>query len=152
MTTPSATTRPRAGRWLPLLATAAASALRASKSTSGKLARRDTRRANASPSPVKLANGRLTDRNKETAFAGKMEILKREAQRLKTTVDGLALAAVIAQPWVDIVLSGAARIKHLQSNLRALNVLWDEEAASALNGLAESEVTYWKYRSDLGWN
>ena len=45
-----------------------------------------------------LANGRLTDRNKEAAFAGKLEILKREAQRLRTTVDGLALAAVLAQP------------------------------------------------------
>ena len=99
-----------------------------------------------------LANGRLTDRNKEVAFAGKMAILKREAQRLKTTVDGLALAAVLAQPWVDIVLSGAARIEHLQSNLGALKVPWDDEAASELSGLAESEEIYWKHRSDLGWN
>jgi aryl-alcohol dehydrogenase-like predicted oxidoreductase len=60
-----------------------------------------------------LANGRLTDRNREPAFAPKLEILKREAQRLRTTVDGLALAAVLAQPWVDVVLSGAATIGQL---------------------------------------
>ena len=99
-----------------------------------------------------LANGRLTDRNNDAAFAGKLEILKHEAQRLETTVDALALAAVLAQPWVDIVLSGAARIEHLQSNLRALKVKWDEDAASELNRLAESAETYWKNRSDLRWN
>jgi aryl-alcohol dehydrogenase-like predicted oxidoreductase len=99
-----------------------------------------------------LANGRLTDRNREPAFAPKLEILKREAQRLGTTVDGLALAAVLAQPWVDIALSGAATIEHLESNLRALNVMWDDEAAAKLNELAESEGAYWKIRNGLGWN
>ena len=99
-----------------------------------------------------LANGRLTDRNRESAFAPKLEILKREAHRLTTTVDGVALAAVLAQPWVDVVLSGAATIDHLQSNLRAVAVMLDEEAASALNALAESEETYWKVRSGLRWN
>jgi aryl-alcohol dehydrogenase-like predicted oxidoreductase len=99
-----------------------------------------------------LANGRLTDRNREPAFAPKLEILKREAQRLRTTVDGLALAAVLAQPWVDVVLSGAATIEHLESNLRAVEVLWDDEAASELFELSETEETYWKIRSELGWN
>jgi aryl-alcohol dehydrogenase-like predicted oxidoreductase len=99
-----------------------------------------------------LANGRLTDRNREPAFAPKLEILKREAQRLRTTVDGLALAAVLAQPWVDVVLSGAATIGHLESNLRAVGVLWDDEAASELYELSETEETYWKLRSELGWN
>lgn len=99
-----------------------------------------------------LANGRLSDRNREPKFAPKLELLKREAQRLGTAVDGLALAAVLAQPWVDVVLSGAATIEHLSSNLRALNVMWDNEAASELNQLAESEEAYWKIRSGLGWN
>jgi aryl-alcohol dehydrogenase-like predicted oxidoreductase len=99
-----------------------------------------------------LANGRLTDRNWEPAFAPKLEILKREAQRLRTTVDGLALAAVLAQPWVDVVLSGAATIEHIESNLKAVEVLWDDEAASELYELSEMEETYWKIRSELGWN
>jgi aryl-alcohol dehydrogenase-like predicted oxidoreductase len=71
---------------------------------------------------------------------------------LRTTVDGLALAAVLAQPWVDVVLSGAATIEHLESNLRAVEVLWDDEAASELFELSETEETYWKIRSELGWN
>jgi aryl-alcohol dehydrogenase-like predicted oxidoreductase len=99
-----------------------------------------------------LANGRLTDRNRQPAFAPKLEILRREAIRLRATVDGLALAAVLAQPWVDVVLSGAATLEHLQSNLRALEVMWDDQAASELNSLAESEASYWATRKGLGWN
>ena len=99
-----------------------------------------------------LANGRLTERNREPEFASRLEVLKREAQRLKTSVDGVALAAVLAQPWVDVVLSGAATIEHLKSNLKAVEVLWDEEADSRLTELAETEETYWKIRSELGWN
>ena len=99
-----------------------------------------------------LANGRLTGRNRETAFAHKLEILKREAQRLRTTTDAVALAAVLSQPWVDVVLSGAATIEHLQSNLKAVKVIWDAEADSRLNELAESQEVYWKTRSGLAWN
>ena len=99
-----------------------------------------------------LANGRLTGRNRETGFAHKLKILNREAQRLGTTIDAVALAAVISQPWVDVVLSGAATIEHLQSNLRAVEVLWDEEADSRLNELAESQEVYWRNRSGLAWN
>jgi len=40
----------------------------------------------------------------------------------------LGLAAVLAQPWVDVVLSGAAPIEQLQSNLAALGVVWDAAA------------------------
>ena len=99
-----------------------------------------------------LANGRLTERNTEPAFAGKLAILEREAQRLGTTVDGLALAGVLAQPWVDVVLSGAVRVDHLLSNLKALEVSWDDEAASHLQALVELAGEYWTIRSDLEWN
>jgi len=99
-----------------------------------------------------LANGRLTERNTEPAFAGKLALLEREAQRLGTTVDGLALAGVLAQPWVDIVLSGAARVDHLLSNLKALEVSWDDEAESHLQALVEPAGEYWRTRSDLEWN
>ena len=99
-----------------------------------------------------LANGRLTDRNRKSAFAPEMGIIKSEAKRLRTTVDAAALACVLAQPWVDVVLSGAATVEHLQSNLRAVEVKWDEEADSRLNALAESAEVYWKTRSGLAWN
>jgi len=99
-----------------------------------------------------LANGRLTDRNRQPEFGHQLDKLRREAQRLRTTVDGIALAAVLAQPWVDVVLSGAATMDHLHSNLRAVEVMWDKEAASELNELSEPEEAYWKMRSGLRWN
>ena len=99
-----------------------------------------------------LANGRLTERNTEPAFAVRLALLEREAQRLGTTVDGLALAGVLAQPWVDVVLSGAARVDHLLSNLKALEVSFDDEAESHLQALVEPAGQYWRQRSDLEWN
>jgi aryl-alcohol dehydrogenase-like predicted oxidoreductase len=99
-----------------------------------------------------LANGRLTTRNHEPAFAPKLALLERQASRLHTTVDALALAAVLAQPWLDVVLSGAATSEHLRSNLKALEVPWDEEAGAQLATLAEAPAAYWATRSELAWN
>lgn len=99
-----------------------------------------------------LANGRLTARNTDPAFAGARATLEAEAQRLHTTLDALALAAALAQPWAGIVLSGAATIDHLHSNLQALRVPWDEQAAATLGTLAEAPTTYWARRKALAWN
>ena len=99
-----------------------------------------------------LANGRLTDRNSDAHFERQMAILRSEARRLETSVDGLALAGVLAQPWADVVLSGAARIDHLASNMAALNVAWDDEAADRLAALIEPPEDYWAERSELDWN
>lgn len=99
-----------------------------------------------------LANGRLTARNEEPAFADKMALLQEVAADKKTTVDALALAAVLAQPWVGLVLSGAARIDHLQSNVRALDIAWDEEMEARLAGLVEAPSEYWSTRNGLEWN
>lgn len=99
-----------------------------------------------------LANGRLTDRNRSPGFAEKMTILRKEAARLSTSIDALALAAVLALPWVDIVLSGAATKDHLVSNLAAPGVAWDEIAAENLRGLIEDREHYWETRSQLNWN
>ena len=99
-----------------------------------------------------LANGRLTVRNQEATFAVKLARLKAEAQRLNTTIDVLALAAVLAQPWVDVVLSGAATVEQLQSNLAALSVNFDEEAHQQLESLVEVPDIYWATRSALPWN
>ncbi|HUE39715.1 MAG TPA: aldo/keto reductase, partial [Candidatus Binatia bacterium] len=49
-----------------------------------------------------LANGRLTDRNREASFAAKRAVLDRLARRLETTIDAVALAAVLARPWTDL--------------------------------------------------
>ena len=52
-----------------------------------------------------LANGRLTAR-------GADERLAAAAREAGATADALALAAVLARPWADIVLSGASTIEH----------------------------------------
>ena len=99
-----------------------------------------------------LANGRLTDRNDDPAFADKRRLLDDLALEYQTTVDALALAAALAQPWASVVLSGAAQTDHLHSNLGALTLTWDEEMATRLAALAEPPEQYWKIRSGLAWN
>lgn len=99
-----------------------------------------------------VANGRLTSKNDDPAFAEKMAVLREQAERLETTVDALALAAILAQVWVDIVLSGAATAEQLASNVRAFDVEWDAEAEATAISLVESPDEYWQTRSALEWN
>ncbi len=99
-----------------------------------------------------LANGRLTDRNQDPAFDPQKIVLLEQAQRLGCPLDALALAAVLAQPWVDVVLSGASTVEQLQSNLLAMDVPWDEEAEQALSTVIESPASYWTTRGRLAWN
>ena len=99
-----------------------------------------------------LANGRLTQRNTDPAFADKRRLLEAESARMRTTPDALALAAVLARPWADVVLSGAATAEQLQSNLAATTVSWDEAAARTLDSLREDPQEYWKIRGGMVWN
>jgi aryl-alcohol dehydrogenase-like predicted oxidoreductase len=99
-----------------------------------------------------LANGRLTARNDDPGFARTRRSIEKQAARLGTTPDALALAAVLARPWASVVLSGAATAEQLRSNLGALSVGWDEEAEKALLPLAEDAGAYWTTRSHLPWN
>jgi len=99
-----------------------------------------------------LANGRLTDANQAPEFDRPRNLLRQEAQRLQTTVDALALAAVLAQPWASVVLSGAATIAQLESNLQAPDVTWDAAAAASLKAIIEPPEIYWEARRHLCWN
>ena len=99
-----------------------------------------------------LANGRLTERNTDPAFAAKRAILDAQAARLGCSLDALAIAAALAQPWATVVLSGAATVGQISSNLAALAVPWDDEAAAALATLAEPPERYWQTRAALPWN
>jgi aryl-alcohol dehydrogenase-like predicted oxidoreductase len=93
-----------------------------------------------------LANGRLTERGDAD---GRLTAAARERG---TTPDALALAAVLARPWVDVVLSGAATVDTLRSNIAALDARWDAQAEEELAPLAESPEEYWERRSELAWN
>jgi aryl-alcohol dehydrogenase-like predicted oxidoreductase len=99
-----------------------------------------------------LANGRLTPRNQSPDFQPQLHALTQLAERHQTTVDALALAAVLNQPFVDVVLSGAAQTDHLISNLAALNVKWQPDLAHTLLGMREETAKYWRIRSHLSWN
>ena len=92
-----------------------------------------------------VANGRLTGR-------GDVPLLIETAARQHVTPDALALAFVLAQPWVDVALSGATTAPMLLSNLAALDVPFDEEIEARLAGVVESPDAYWERRSALPWN
>jgi len=88
-----------------------------------------------------LANGRLAGEHAPpqlTALA---------AER-GTTPDALALAAALAQPWADVVLSGAATVATLRSNLAAAEL----DGGVELADLREDPEAYWDRRSSLTWN
>ncbi|TNF99244.1 MAG: aldo/keto reductase [Gammaproteobacteria bacterium] len=99
-----------------------------------------------------LANGRLTTRNDEEDFKLKIDLLMKQAERLECTLDALVIASAVNQPWVNITLSGATTIDQLQSNLRALDVSWDDEAAHEVSLLAEKPEIYWQRRAGLKWS
>ncbi len=91
-----------------------------------------------------LANGRLTPRG---GVAG----LEAAAERAGTSSDALALGWLLARPWVDVVLSGAATVEHLRSNLAAASIEWAPGLDEELAGLGEASEPYWAARSDLDW-
>ncbi|MBK1705764.1 aldo/keto reductase [Halochromatium glycolicum] len=99
-----------------------------------------------------LANGRLTERNQETAFRGRRQQLETLAQRFNASLDALALAAALARPWAAVVLSGAATEAQLQSNLTAAAIPWDHEAEALIETFAEAPDAYWQTRGQLAWN
>jgi aryl-alcohol dehydrogenase-like predicted oxidoreductase len=91
-----------------------------------------------------VANGRLTAR-------GDLPVLVEVAGELGVAPDALALAAVLAQPWVDVVLSGASTVDMIGSNLSALDVAVGPDVLELLAPLAEDPETYWEERSELPW-
>jgi aryl-alcohol dehydrogenase-like predicted oxidoreductase len=99
-----------------------------------------------------VANGRLTAKNDDPNFSEKMDVLQHLSDTYGTTLDALAMAYVLAQPWVGVVLSGAATVAHIDSNLKAAALTLDESTLSQLEALSESPERYWQTRSELPWN
>jgi aryl-alcohol dehydrogenase-like predicted oxidoreductase len=75
-----------------------------------------------------LANGRLADHDRD------------------------AIAAALANPWVDVVLSGAVTKTQLRSNVGALGEPLSPDRLAALSKLAEPPAQYWKERGQLAWH
>src|SRR5262249_4484624 len=68
-------------------------------------------------------------------------------RRLGSSPDAVALAAILAKPWADVVLSGAATVETLRSNLRALVV-----QAGEVGGLREDRAGYVADRRTPAWD
>ena len=92
-----------------------------------------------------LANGRLTPRAAPPELA-------RTAEAVGAGPDAVALAAVLTQPFADLVLSGAASAETLRSNLAAADLDLGAAALEALAALAEAPERYWAARGGLAWN
>jgi aryl-alcohol dehydrogenase-like predicted oxidoreductase len=92
-----------------------------------------------------LANGRLSRRGQNAA-------LDRAAAALEASPDAVALAAVIAQPFADVVLSGAATPDTLASNLDAGHLRLPDVILDELTLLEEDSRRYWSTRAALPWN
>lgn len=100
-----------------------------------------------------LANGRLTERNQESGFAGKREQLESAASMLGVSIDQIALACVLHQPWAGVVLGGAVAVEHLNSNAKAVAVNLESGLAEQLLAeLQEVPEDYWSTRKALAWN
>jgi aryl-alcohol dehydrogenase-like predicted oxidoreductase len=87
-----------------------------------------------------VANGRLTSRAGQTPF-------NEYAAARGVRPDALAIGAAAAQPWADVVLSGATTVEQLQSNLAYVE-------AADLGPLAEfvqQPDEFWTERSALPW-
>jgi aryl-alcohol dehydrogenase-like predicted oxidoreductase/predicted Zn-ribbon and HTH transcriptional regulator len=97
-----------------------------------------------------VANGRLTDRPSANGLARPQRELL--TGRLGRSLDQVALAAVLARPWVDVVLSGASTVDQLESNLQAATLVWDDDAEGLIQGLARVPAIYWEERAALPWN
>jgi len=109
-----------------------------------------------------LANGRLVvDAGRDAAaHASTLAVLDRvAAQQARDRGlarppgrDAVAIAAVLAQPWADLVLSGAVTTAQVGSNLDALDLELAADELEALAALATPAADYWRERSSLAWS
>ena len=65
--------------------------------------------------------------------------------------DRIAIAATLANPWVDVVLSGAVTAEQVRSNVLAATVHFASDHLTELAKMAEPADQYWKERSQLAW-
>jgi aryl-alcohol dehydrogenase-like predicted oxidoreductase len=84
-----------------------------------------------------LANGRLALSGPLTAGLGEHP-------------DAVALAAALTQPWADVVLSGAATVGQMHSNLSAVD-LSPPKPGSRPVVEAQDPMVYWQDRAAMRW-
>jgi aryl-alcohol dehydrogenase-like predicted oxidoreductase len=95
-----------------------------------------------------LANGRLSPGSPDPP-APPLNSITRSLGR---GLDAIAIAAALAQPWSDVVLSGAVTAEQLASNLTALDVVLSPDELAGLGAAAEPPASYWSKRAELAWS
>ena len=101
-----------------------------------------------------LANGRLTQGNRDEDDVLYLAVarIRDLAESRGTTIEMLALGAALARPWADIVLTGAATVGQVQSNVAALDLARDPELEEKLRSVSVDSTEYWRARSSFRWN
>jgi aryl-alcohol dehydrogenase-like predicted oxidoreductase len=66
--------------------------------------------------------------------------------------DRIAIAAALANPWVDVVLSGAVTVEQVRSNVMAATLQLAPDQLSELAKMAEPADQYWNERGQLAWS
>ncbi|MFJ2831123.1 aldo/keto reductase [Streptomyces sp. NPDC087263] len=92
-----------------------------------------------------VANGRLAGEHAPG-------VLRDIAGEAGLGADAVALALVLRQPWAGVVLSGAATVNQLTSNLHAAVVDLGDDQPDRLDALAEEPAAYWERRGQLPWH
>ncbi|MEV8594165.1 aldo/keto reductase [Streptomyces sp. NPDC052012] len=92
-----------------------------------------------------MANGRLAEPHAP-------QPLRDIAAETGLGCDAVALALILRRPWAGVVLSGAATVLQLTSNLHAPAVDLTDDQLSRLEALAEDPRTYWERRGQLPWH
>jgi len=106
-----------------------------------------------------LANGRLATFPPPAALAAPGSPASRArpwplesvAGRLHCAADAVAIAAALAQPWSDVILSGAVSPEQLAGNLAAVDVRISPDDLAELASMAEPPASYWATRAALAW-
>jgi aryl-alcohol dehydrogenase-like predicted oxidoreductase len=101
-----------------------------------------------------LANGRLSHENRDQAdlLFPTVARIRELAKSRGLTVETLALAAALARPWADVVLTGAATVGQIQSNVGALALAYDPQLEEKLRWVSINSTEYWRARSSFSWN
>jgi aryl-alcohol dehydrogenase-like predicted oxidoreductase len=97
-----------------------------------------------------FANGRLTDA--EASRDATLAPLAALARTRGIGTDQLALAWVLAHPFIDCALSGAATTEQLASHVAATQVSLDASERAACTAAAMSPAAYWERRARLDWS
>lgn len=95
-----------------------------------------------------MANGRLGPRGDGPHRA----LLDAIAAAHAVGIDAVAIAVALANPWADVVLSGAVTLEQLRSNASAMGITLDAEECRELMTLVEPAERYWRRRSELAWS